>query len=157
MSENEGVRRGKALGEFLDAYQLFCKKSEDIRTGKYDFEYQPVSRESERPLSVSAPLLLFHMTVAYFWIQVVDFALSAPAATFVGETTVLSRDQATKTSNDEFREFYKTRSFLNDEYLFMQYYSRKLIFHTPASMLEFALPDRKPLPSITNTVSTENK
>jgi len=47
-----------------------------------------------------------------------------------------------------FVEFVRACPFLLDPELFMQYYSRKLIFHTPDSMAEFQLPDKKPLPAI---------
>jgi len=77
---------------------------------------------------------VYHMTVIYFWIQIVDYCLLC--------------DKHVKEIAPDFTEFLNKHVFLKNNELFLQYYSVNLIFHNLESMNEFVLPDIKPLPSI---------
>src|SRR3546814_7354887 len=117
------------------------------------------------------------MTIAYFWVQQIDYALhqqpkenseqkakkevmtepnSQEDSVEAEETKEGGEDEkqiADKSGEDEeveeippFVVFIRTHHYFLDSGLFMQYYSRRIIFHTPESVQEFMLPDRKPLP-----------
>jgi len=91
---------------------------------------------------------VFHMTITYFWIQIVDFCLrSSPPIT---------PKESLSDELDEFLSFYHSHEYLTNDELFLQYYSVKSIFHEPNTMTEFTLPDIKPLPSIV-TFQSKNK
>jgi hypothetical protein len=89
---------------------------------------------------------IFHMTVTYFWVQIVDYCLHLEDLEKPSDGPRLS-----------FQEFLEKFPFVLDDELFIQYYSPKLIFHTPQSMEGFVLPDIKPLPSILSFKSTPSK
>jgi len=120
---------------------------------------------------------VFHMTVFYFWLQIVHYCMqsadpnavrptSATAATTAASTastsatattasvdkTAASPSTATKDVTVEkpgaFVDFVLRFPFLANEYLFLQYYTTQTIFHVPQSQSEFVLPDIKPLPSV---------
>jgi len=79
--------------------------------------------------------LTFHFTLLYFWIQLSDYCLRV--------SDVEGHDAGVYT---DLLKFWKAHPWLLNDQLFTQYYSQKLILHTPASMTEFMLPDLKPLP-----------
>lgn len=81
--------------------------------------------------------LTFHMTLLYFWVQLSDYCLRV--SDVEGHDAVVYRDLLA---------FWRAHPWLLNDQLFTQYYSPKLVLHTPQSLQEFMLPDVKPLPSI---------
>ena len=76
----------------------------------------------------------YHLTITYFWIQLVDFALNSKA----------SSPPPTDTS---FAAFRGQHPELLDEKLYLQYYKKETIF-APSAEQAMVLPDKKPLPAI---------
>jgi len=118
---------------------------------------------------------VFHMTIFYFWLQIVHYCMqsadpsavrpkaaddssgsksssSTTAATDKTSTATAVAEPSTKDVTVEkpaaFVDFVVRFPFLANEYLFLQYYKADTIFHVPHSMSEFVLPDIKPLPSV---------
>jgi hypothetical protein len=77
----------------------------------------------------------FHLTLTYFWLQVVHFALGS-----------LKGDRPSDYA--AFYQLLRERVFLFNQELWLQYYTPHLIFHKPDSMSSFQLPDIKPLPAV---------
>ncbi|CAF0859602.1 unnamed protein product [Adineta steineri] len=83
-----------------------------------------------------SPIVKFHFTLTYFWIQMVDLAIA-------------------KNSKDlNFKEFIEKNSHLLNENLFLDYYKKKTILDNPAAQEQMVLPDIKPLPTL---VTSNNK
>jgi len=118
---------------------------------------------------------IYHCTVAYFWMQMVDFALATDKqekskakkddnGEKVESDSNVSNDndqklkkdtntQSTSTENrlptlEEFIQFIDKHTFLLNDQLHTQYYSQKLVLHDPTAFTSFVLPDIKPLPTI---------
>lgn len=72
----------------------------------------------------------FHETMTFFWIHMVHYAIVA-----------------TKLPKPEFKMFLLMNPQLVNGGLFMKYYSRKLMLHTPEARSSVMLPDILPLPS----------
>lgn len=72
----------------------------------------------------------FHETMTFFWVHMVHYALVA-----------------TKLPKNDFKTFLLLNPQLVNGGLFMKYYSRKLMLHTPAARTSVMLPDLLPLPS----------
>lgn len=72
----------------------------------------------------------FHETMTFFWIHMVHYAIVA-----------------TKLPRPEFKMFLLMNPQLANGGLFMKYYSRRLMLHTPEARSSVMLPDILPLPS----------
>ncbi|KAJ7178129.1 ADP-ribosylation factor [Mycena filopes] len=91
----------------------------------------------------------FHVTMTYFWIQMVHFGIRsvpAPPPTIDSET---KGDQV-----DAFTRFLVLNPFLADGNLWAEYYSKEVIM-TPAAKAAMVLPDKKPLPNVVPQVVSE--
>ncbi|CAF3922874.1 unnamed protein product [Adineta steineri] len=83
-----------------------------------------------------SPMIKFHFTLTYFWIQMVDLAIA----------------QNSKDLN--FQEFIEKNPHLLNENLFLDYYKKKTILDNPTAQEQMVLPDIKPLPTL---VTSNNK
>eukprot|EP00741_Cyanophora_paradoxa_P008944 tig00000142_g8657.t1 len=100
--------------------------------------------------------LVFHLTLTYFWLQLVDLAVhSPPHAPGKEEEDAARAEQLQLEAACEaephmaaFRRFLVANRFLADDGLPVSFYSHELIFRDPRSPAEFVLPDLRPLPSI---------
>ena len=75
---------------------------------------------------------IFHFTMTYFWIQMIDLAI------------------AQSSKDIKFEEFLRSNSQLLNEGLFLEYYTKETMFNNPNARQEMILPDLKPLPSLIN-------
>ncbi len=73
----------------------------------------------------------FHETMTYFWVHMVHFAIVA-----------------TKNPTGDFRTFLLLNPQLCNGGMFLHYYSKKLMLHTPEARVKVLLPDKRPLPSL---------
>ena len=85
----------------------------------------------------------FHQTFAYFWLQLVDLAIHLPGG--VGEHAAAAKFSPRVQG---FVNFLLTHSWLADDALVTEFYSKKRMCQTPEAVYEFVLPDLRPLPSI---------
>ena len=95
----------------------------------------------------------FHLTNAYFWVQLVDLALHLPAhvrANVRGPAadTLKKHADSFEPSVRPFVDFLSAHEWLANDGLVTAFYSRKLMCQTPEAMDEFRLPDLRPLPSV---------
>jgi len=86
----------------------------------------------------------FHVTMTYFWIQMIHFAM---ANTNYDELKRHTDHENPDPGFQEFDAFLEKNADLMNGGLFLQYYSKPLMF-SPAAKEQFALPDVRPLPSI---------
>ena len=83
----------------------------------------------------------FHETMTYFWAHMVHYAMAT--------SSLVSED---------FKTFLLTNPQLANGGLFLEFYSKDLMLHTPKSRSEVVLPDKKQLPSlITITPNPDSK
>jgi hypothetical protein len=81
----------------------------------------------------------FHVTMTYFWIQMVHFGIrSTPDVDSVVEKLAES---------EEFMRFLLLNPFVTDGGLWEQYYSKDVMMSVKAKA-EMVLPDKKPLPNL---------
>mmetsp|Transcript_29183 Transcript_29183/g.47120 ORF Transcript_29183/g.47120 Transcript_29183/m.47120 type:complete len:334 (+) Transcript_29183:376-1377(+) len=92
--------------------------------------------------------LVYHMTLSYFWLQLVDLAINAPYYNPPLTTRLESVVDKSVPTVEAFETFVLSNLFLLNEDLVTDFYSINAIFHKPESLAEFVLPDKKPLPSI---------
>jgi hypothetical protein len=89
---------------------------------------------------------VYHCTIVYFWLQIVDYFLAVDGAA----SSTSSQAQAPATpSLTEFVAFVAKHSeLLQDSELLAQYYTVQRIILDSTSFSTFLLPDVKPLPSL---------
>lgn len=108
---------------------IYLLLSEDAREGR--------RRNAERVIDTLRGIEkdAFHLTITYFWIQMVSFSMKA-----VGSAT---------STQMEFDVFYRQPicQKLRNSLLYESYYSRRVMDADKAAV-EFALPDLKSLPSV---------
>ncbi|CAE6499807.1 unnamed protein product [Rhizoctonia solani] len=80
----------------------------------------------------------FHVTMTYFWIQIVHFGMQSMPE---GDT------QASHGANEDFCRFLLLNPYVTDGNLWADYYSKDVIM-TPNAKENMVLPDRKPLPNL---------
>ncbi|KNC97698.1 small GTP-binding protein domain [Spizellomyces punctatus DAOM BR117] len=73
----------------------------------------------------------FHLTLTYFWIQLVNYGI-----------------RSMKPPPEEFKQFLVMNPHLADGNLPLEYYSKETLFMDPKARTEMVLPDKKPLPSV---------
>ncbi|CAF2535307.1 unnamed protein product [Rotaria sp. Silwood2] len=79
---------------------------------------------------------IFHFTMTYFWIQMIDLAI------------------AQSLKETKFEEFLRLNRHLLNGDLFLQYYKKETMLNNPIARKEMVLPDIKPLPTF---VTVSNK
>jgi hypothetical protein len=111
----------------------------------------------------------FHLTINFFWIQMVDFARASWQKTRqsgkgnagaetgnqgLGEGSGSMEGRGVMDEGADFETFRKwclsskvVREVVTDSRLYLRYYSKKNVFESSAAE-EFKLPDMKPLPSL---------
>lgn len=80
----------------------------------------------------------FHITMTYFWIQIVHFGM---------QSMPLEDTPAESGENADFCRFLLLNPYVVDGNLWADYYSKDVIM-TPNAKENMALPDKKPLPSV---------
>lgn len=80
----------------------------------------------------------FHITMTYFWIQIVHFGMQSMP---VEDAPVNSQE------NEDFCRFLLLNPYVVDGNLWADYYSKDVIM-TPKAKESMALPDKKPLPNV---------
>ncbi|KAJ1307422.1 hypothetical protein OPQ81_001524 [Rhizoctonia solani] len=80
----------------------------------------------------------FHVTMTYFWIQVVHFGIQSMSTE---EMQIISAQ------NEDFCRFLLLNPYVVDGNLWKDYYSRDVMM-TPNAKENMVLPDKKPLPSL---------
>ncbi|CAE6456350.1 unnamed protein product [Rhizoctonia solani] len=80
----------------------------------------------------------FHITMTYFWIQIVHFGMQNMPTEDV---------QATYGGNENFCRFLLLNPYVADGNLWADYYSKDVIM-TPNAKVNMVLPDKQPLPSL---------
>ncbi|KAJ7732693.1 ADP-ribosylation factor [Mycena metata] len=115
----------------------------------------------------------FHVTMTYFWIQMVHFGirsvssqLGASATGDVGDSeskdsrssmqTLVEDPDEKPTDSDAFARFIICNPFLADSNLWAQYYSKGVIMTSEAKKA-MVLPDRKPLPNIVSIAAIPDR
>lgn len=88
----------------------------------------------------------FHMTLTYFWIQMVWHAITS-----AGICTGLTAGAEIV----PFRDFVTKCSHLQNEKLPLQYYTEKLLYQSDRADKEMVLPDRKSLPTMTSLLKSK--
>ncbi|KAF7371161.1 ADP-ribosylation factor 4 [Mycena sanguinolenta] len=104
----------------------------------------------------------FHITMTYFWIQMVHFGISSmppleiadsASDTSSAKTLVVEKSGDKRTQgedekpNDHFARFLLLNPHLVDGSLWAEYYSKEVIM-TPEAKAGMVLPDKKPLPNL---------
>ncbi|KAJ7650893.1 ADP-ribosylation factor [Roridomyces roridus] len=110
----------------------------------------------------------FHVTMTYFWIQMVHFGIRSmppPVADSDAsslQTLVADEEPKAKVSNDwapnadDFPRFLLLNPFVADGNLWADYYSKEVIM-SPEAKAGMVLPDRKPLPNLVVRESIKGK
>ncbi|KAG5635077.1 hypothetical protein H0H81_012500 [Sphagnurus paluster] len=91
----------------------------------------------------------FHVTMTYFWIQVVHLAICniSPSMDLRPSETALPLRMAHIASPDRFALFLAVNQYVADGNLWVEYYSKEVMM-SPAAKGGMVLPDRKPLPNL---------
>lgn len=85
----------------------------------------------------------FHITMTYFWIQIVHYAIASMPAP---SSLPVASDKNT-TPADNFSLFLVMNPHVCDGMLFSDYYNKQTIM-SPAAKEAMVLPDIKPLPNV---------
>ncbi|KAF7345533.1 ADP-ribosylation factor [Mycena venus] len=107
----------------------------------------------------------FHVTMTYFWIQMVHFGISSmPPVPWLDETSTSDKSSLQTLIENEksedkeahrkgekpahhFTRFLLTNPYLADGNLWAEYYSKEVIM-SPKAKGEMVFPDKKPLPNL---------
>jgi hypothetical protein len=93
----------------------------------------------------------FHLTMTYFWIQIVHFGIRSmpPMPSLTGEAKGISGDGGTSflVGPSDFSQFLLINPYVADGALWSDYYSKDTIM-SPKAKEEMVLPDKKPLPNL---------
>lgn len=84
----------------------------------------------------------FHMTLTYFWIQMVWHAMASSGITPTHQVQAEAADAVA------FNDFVAKSGHLKNEKLPLQYYSEKLLYQSGKADKEMVLPDKKSLPTL---------
>ena len=92
----------------------------------------------------------FHVTMTYFWVQIVHLGIVASILSgTLGSSRSLpdSLSDSTAISPDKFPVFLLFNPHVVDGNLWADYYSKELMM-SPAAKAGMVLPDKKPLPNL---------
>ncbi|KAK6992851.1 ADP-ribosylation factor [Favolaschia claudopus] len=90
----------------------------------------------------------FHVTMTYFWIQMVHFGIrSTPPLGYSASNSEFDNKAADHHDQDDFSRFLLLNPHLADGNLWADYYSKDLMM-SPAAKTGPVLPDIKPLPNL---------
>ena len=105
----------------------------------------------------------FHITMTYFWIQMVHFGIKSVLPTLVDTVSELSEDKTlndasiksetevddgdVQASNEEFCRFLILNPFVVDGNLWADYYSKDVMMSSAAKE-SMVFPDKKSLPNL---------
>jgi len=79
----------------------------------------------------------FHETMTYFWVHMVHYAMAA-----------------TQNPTADFKGFLLMNPQLSNGGLFLHYYTKELMLHSPAARTQVVMPDKVPLPSLITSTAT---
>ncbi|PPQ80485.1 hypothetical protein CVT25_001751 [Psilocybe cyanescens] len=87
----------------------------------------------------------FHVTMTYFWIQIVHFGIrNMPPLTPDNPST---SPESTQITSDDFSRFILINPYVADGNLWLDYYTKENMM-SPKAKGEMVLPDKKPLPNL---------
>ncbi|KAG6890443.1 hypothetical protein C0992_001636 [Termitomyces sp. T32_za158] len=91
----------------------------------------------------------FHLTMTYFWIQIVHLGIRniLPSTDYTTTETTLSSSISGMTSLDQFTMFLALNPYVADGNLWADSYSKEVMM-SPAAKGGMVLPDKKPLPNL---------
>ena len=104
----------------------------------------------------------FHLTMTYFWIQIVHFGIrnmpppppptqpslpSDTTATRSSHPEGLRHTSSDASSSEDFPKFLLINPHVVDENLWADYYTQQVLM-SPKAKAEMVLPDKKPLPNL---------
>lgn len=89
----------------------------------------------------------FHVTMTYFWIQIVHLGIQKISHSASSALSEQSAVENSTTSTDQFGFFLLLNPYVADGNLWADYYSKDVIM-SPAAKTEMVLPDKKPLPNL---------
>ncbi|KAJ6531374.1 ADP-ribosylation factor [Mycena vulgaris] len=105
----------------------------------------------------------FHVTMTYFWIQIVHFGMRGMPPASPVDAESISETSSTGTlvddkSADDFARFLLINPFVADGNLWAEYYSKEVMM-SPGAKAGMVLPDKKPLPNLVSreAVSSSGK
>jgi len=91
----------------------------------------------------------FHLTMTYFWIQIVHLGIQSVSLSMGPEKPIdpsLS-SPAPNPSLDPFARFLLLNPYISDANLWTEYYSKEVMM-SPGAKAALVLPDKKPLPNL---------
>ncbi|RDB16247.1 ADP-ribosylation factor 1 [Hypsizygus marmoreus] len=89
----------------------------------------------------------FHVTMTYFWIQIVHLGIRNISPSTDLKSTSSSSTTTTPASPDQFPLFLLLNPYVADGNLWADYYTKDVMM-TPKAKAEMVLPDKKPLPNL---------
>ncbi|KAF8149404.1 ADP-ribosylation factor family-domain-containing protein [Crassisporium funariophilum] len=89
----------------------------------------------------------FHVSMTYFWIQIVHLGIRNMPPNLSLERTPLPSDSDAKPSLDDFSLFLLINPHVADGNLWSDYYTKDVLM-APKAKEEMVLPDKKPLPNL---------
>ncbi|KAG6843901.1 hypothetical protein H0H87_011909 [Tephrocybe sp. NHM501043] len=91
----------------------------------------------------------FHVTMTYFWIQVVHLGIRnmLPSNDLKTNETILPSNITGMASPEQFTLFLALNPYVADGNLWADYYSKEVMM-SPAAKAAMTLPDKKPLPNL---------
>lgn len=87
----------------------------------------------------------FHITMTYFWIQIVHLGIQSTGSPTPLDSSGVS--DTTATSPGDFANFLLRNPYVADGNLWADYYSKDVMM-SPAAKTGMVLPDKKPLPNL---------
>jgi len=92
----------------------------------------------------------FHLTMTYFWIQMIHFGIRSMPPTIssnAGTTSTAPASEPNLPSPDDFARFLLINPYVVDGNLWADYYTKDVLM-SPKAKGEMVLPDKKPLPNL---------
>ncbi|KAG6863885.1 hypothetical protein C0993_010046, partial [Termitomyces sp. T159_Od127] len=91
----------------------------------------------------------FHVTMTYFWIQIVHLGIRnmLPSTDLKTTETTFSSSISGMASPDQFTLFLVLNPYVSDGNLWADYYSKEVMM-SPTAKRGMVLPDKKPLPNL---------
>lgn len=91
----------------------------------------------------------FHVTMTYFWIQIVHLGIrnTSPSTNAQSTNDAPITTTSTSASPDDFGLFLLLNPYVADGNLWADYYYKDTIMN-PKAKAEMVLPDKKPLPNL---------
>jgi hypothetical protein len=87
----------------------------------------------------------FHVTMTYFWIQIVHLGIQSVVSPTPLDPSTNAHSMSA--SPDDFASFLLRNPYVADGNLWADYYSKEVMM-SPAAKAGMVLPDKKPLPNL---------